>query len=135
MTKNIPSNVQSLLEYLRMSNLVGISLEPSYHSLTLEFTYGPQGYDVIIRLFGVVHFVFSKDFEDKDEDVFTACEVNLTPIQDGGKELFSSLNYLFKRHDKEPISYPDESLYRLQIIGSVSMEVICSSYQVFQQVK
>lgn len=136
MTENISPNVESLVKSLNKSHLIGVSLEPMYYSLTLEFMYGYLGYEkIVIRLYDVLHFVFSKTPEDKDEESFFVCAINLTPIQDGGKELFSSLNYLFKAYNDEPVSYPNESLYHLQLEGAACIEVICGSYEVFQKVK
>ena len=134
-TEIISPNIKSLIQSLRKSQLVGVSLEPMYYSLTLEFTHGTEGYNTLIRFFNVLHFIFSKSPEDKDEDIFFIPELDLVPIQDSGKEIFSSLNYPFTKGNDEPVYYPSESLYPFKTIGAACIEVVCGSYQVFQEVK
>lgn len=138
MTEPISPQVESLLEYLTESHIDSISVDPTYYFLTLEFSYGSQGYDIIIRLFGVLHFVFSKPLQDKDEDedkeTFFVGKVQLVPITDGGKEIFSSLGYLLKRKNQE-FSYPSTPLYYLTVEGEAFVQVVCQSYQVFQEIK
>jgi len=133
MTEPISPNIQSLLKYLRKSQLIGISFEPTKLWARLEFTAGPQGYDVIIQLFQIVHFVLSKDTDD--DECFYVGSIDLTFIEDGGKEILSSLLYPFRDRDGSVASYPSRSLFYLRIEGGVCIEAVCGSYQVFQQIK
>lgn len=133
MTETISENVQSLLKYLKRSQLVGISVEPSNLSITLEFTHGTQGCNVIIKVFQVVHFIISKDPDDND--VFYVGNINLITIEDGGKEILSSLLYPFTEQDGGVGIYPSRCLFHLHIEGGICIEVVCGSYQIFQEIE
>lgn len=133
MPKIISPNIQSLLKYLRKSQLIGISFEPIKLSAHLEFTVGSEGYDVIIQLFQIVHFMLSK--YPYDNENFYSGEIDWTSIKDGGKEVLSSLLYPFKEQDGSLASYPSRSLFHLHIEGGVCIEAVCESYQVFQEIK
>ena len=122
-----------MLNYLRRSQLIGISLEPNELSARLEFTFGSQEYDVVIQLFQIVHFVLSKDPDDNAP--FYVGRVNLTLLENGGKEILFSLLYPFREQDGRGTSYPSRSLFHLQIEGGVCIEAVCGSYQVFQEIK
>lgn len=133
MTENISPNIQALLKYLRKSQLVGISFEPTKLSMRLEFTVGSQGDDIVIQLFQIIHLVLSKDPDDNK--IFYVGEINLIPIENGGKEILSFLLYPFRERDGSVASYPSQSLFHLHIEGGICIEVICGSYQVFQELK
>jgi hypothetical protein len=108
-------------------------LEPTELSARLEFTYGSQEYDVVIQLFQIVHFVLSKDPDDNDP--FYVGRIDLTVIENGGKEILSSLLYPFRDRTGSVASYPSRSLFHLHIEGGVCIEAVCGSYQVFQEIK
>ena len=122
-----------MLDYLRRSQLIGISLEPTELSARLEFTYGSQEYDVVIQLFEIIHFVLSKDPDD-NAPLYVG-RIDLTVIENGGKEILSSLLYPFREQDGSVTSYPSRSLFHLHIEGGVCIEAVCGSYQVFQEIK
>jgi hypothetical protein len=139
MTVTISPNTQSLLKSLRKSQLVGLSVDPNHLWVRLEFTYGTFGGEadtVVIQLTQLVHFTLSKDPDDDDDDwCFFVGEINLTPIEDGGKEILSSLGYRFRERDGTVASYPSRSLFHFHIEGGVCIEAVCGSYQVSQEIK
>lgn len=133
MTEVIPSNIQSLLAYLKKSQLIEISFDPTKLYVRFEFTVGPQGENIIIQLFQLAHFVLSKELDD--EPNFFVGAIDLIPLQDGGKEILSSLLYAFREKDGSVASYPSRPLFYFQIEGGVCIEAVCGSYQIFKEIK
>ena len=125
-------NNESTLKDLRKSQLVGLSFDPTHLWVRLEFTFGGEGDNVVIQLTQRIHFVLSKDPDD-DDWCFFVCEINLTPIEDGGKEILSSLGYRFRERDGTVASCSSRSLFHFHLEGGVCIEAVCGSYQVSQQ--
>jgi hypothetical protein len=133
MTEVIPPNIKSLLAGLRKSQLMDILLDPTKLYVRLTFTVGIQGLNTVIQLFQVAHFVLSK--EPDDEGSFFVGAIDLIPLKDGGKEVLSSLQYAFREEDGSAASYPSCSLFYFRVQGGICIDVVCKSYQIFQEIK
>ena len=92
MNLTIAPKIESLLQNLDKSQLVGIDLDPTNLGVRLEFTFGPEERDIIVQLFQLVHFIISKEPDDNDGCFFVG-QVALNPLRDGGKKILSSLLY------------------------------------------
>jgi hypothetical protein len=138
-TVTISPNTKSILKSLRKSQLVGFSVDPNHLWVRLEFTYGTFGGEadtVVIQLTQLIHFILSKNPDDDDDDwCFFVCEIKLTPVEDGGKEILSSLGHRLREADGTVASYSSHSLFHFYLEGGVCIEAVCGSYQVSQEIQ
>ncbi|MUL36524.1 hypothetical protein [Gloeocapsopsis dulcis] len=122
MTTLITPKTQALLDSLKSSQLVQVSFEPTKLWVSLEFTFGPEGKNVVVELQQLVHFVLSK--EDPDDDgCFFVGEVTMTTVENSATEILSSLSYLFRIQNKNV--QPEQSLLHFHLEGAVCIEAIC----------
>ena len=125
----IPSKTLSLLKRLQNFQLYQILISPIDWLIKLNFIFNPSINEIYIQLFDIVHLSFSKTIDD-NEGCYLVYEINLTEIDDGGKNILSSLNHLFRNSDGEVFSYPSESLLHFYLEGDVCIEYVCRKCEV-----
>lgn len=134
MNLTIAPKIESLLQNLDKSQLVGIDLDSNNLGVRLEFTFGPEKRDIIVQLFQLVHFIISKEPDDNDGCFFVG-EVALNPLKDGGKKILSSLLYPLQEKNGNVASYPAKQMFHFHLEGGVCIEAVCGAYEIFQQVE
>jgi len=129
----ITSKTYNLLNSLRDFQLHETFVHPIEWSIRFNFSFGsdPTVRDMVIKLSEVVHFLLSKDSDD-NEGCYTVYETTLTELEDGGKEVLSSLSYPIKSTDGNVFCYPSKTLFHFHLEGDLCVEVVCGKYEVFQ---
>ncbi|NEP44943.1 MAG: hypothetical protein F6K35_39270 [Okeania sp. SIO2H7] len=95
MNLTVAQKIQSVLQNFNKSQLVGIDFDSTNLGVRLEFTFAPEGGDIIVQLLQLVHFTISKE-PDNNDGCFCVGEVTLNPLKDGGEKILRSLLYPLK---------------------------------------
>jgi hypothetical protein len=128
-----PSHLNNNLpEDLDLSHLFELSYDIFKATLLLKFFIGPDTPNIIVELTNVIHFQASRGIDD---DVFTnfLAEVRLVEVTDGGKELFEEIKYPFLNFENQRITYPDRTLYHLNVEGELCLQAISAGYTLYEQ--
>ena len=122
-----------LPEELCLSHLFECTYDIFRATLLLKFFIMPDAPNIIVELTNVIHFQASRGLDD---DIFTnfLAEVKLVEITDRGQELFEDIKYPFLNSENQRITYPDKTLYHLNIEGELCIQAICAGYVLYEQV-
>ena len=74
----------------------------------------------------------SKSPEDEDGS-HPVGDVSLTPLEDGGREVLSSLNYKICDRDGGVFTYSSASMFHFHLDGWIVLDVVCGEYHVYKQ--
>lgn len=126
MNKVLDEEYANLMASLKYASVTSLQLSKS----AVQVDFAMDGADTaILRLSEVVHMVLSQTLAD--EGAYLVGELSITPVNDGGKEILSALQYRFSNQNGEVFSYPAVEMFHFHLEGDVCLEVVCGSCQLY----
>jgi hypothetical protein len=123
----------ALLKQLEASCVSAFFIDPSGQQLNVEFTSTVSDLGVLLKLYNLVLFKFSRTLDD--EGLFVVGGVSLTPVHHGNQNILASLGYDFRNDDGYPVSYPSRGLWHFHVEGDICIDVVCEEYELLESVE
>ncbi|MEM9542187.1 MAG: hypothetical protein AAGA60_22180 [Cyanobacteria bacterium P01_E01_bin.42] len=111
---------ESLRDRLRKSQIVDLLMKYEISELNLEFTHGLNDDGFILRCLNVIHFIFSKDLDDRDGCYFVG-NIFVKPLKEDEQEILKRFNYEFLGFDEDE----NRELIYIHVEGGILLEIVC----------